>query len=214
MGAPAVRFGNRRLGVSVSWSSRVGGESKGEINRLRSRAGRMGISIRTRRPDARAKRPAYSLVDRKTGTVIDEDIDGLVDLETRLARIASDRQFQARALPTTRTLSESCPTCGIRRIGRFRWCTSCGFDFESTVHSGPPRPVFRLQVDDPAVPMAAWDLIQPPAYLRDLPRRRFRVGRFAFRDRYPSVSLRAIWLWLILAVLIGLIVSIAIGATR
>ena len=64
----------------------MGGESKGELDRLRLRAGGMGITIKTHGAN-RISRRRTTLIDRTTGTVLHRDIDGVADLEARLARI-------------------------------------------------------------------------------------------------------------------------------
>jgi hypothetical protein len=216
-----------------SLGAHVGVEPKGAINRLRSRARRMGIAIRTARPHGSAKGQTFSLVDRKTGTILVADVDGLVELERRLALIGQERGLaQARLLPEIHAPAEFCWICSTRRVGRFRWCRSCGFDFELAVHGQPPRPVFQLQAVPPAIvdpptqvdrpatvvrpadPVFAPSAMPLPSYLRDMPRKRFPFMGFAFRDRYPSVSLRAMGLWVVATVLIGLLLGIAIGGTR
>ena len=110
-------------------------------------------------PDAAGERSssrrAYSLIDRRTGRVIHQDVDGLVDLETRLARIVWERQLAKADGPPATDARRSCPSCGASRIGSFRYCKSCGLDFEPTLHTEPRRAAFRLQEREPNVTAAA-----------------------------------------------------------
>jgi hypothetical protein len=120
----------------------VGGESKVEIDRLRARAGSMGITIRTQRAKKPSDRRAYSLIDRATGKVLHDDVAGLIDLEARLVGITWDRQLARADTPPATSSASVCPSCGTRRIGQFRWCRSCGRDFEPTSHTIARVPAF------------------------------------------------------------------------
>src|SRR4029077_13207879 len=114
-------------------------------NRLRVRAGRMGIAIKTQRAKGTSPQRAYSLIERTTGTVLYHDIDGLIDLEAVLSRIVWDRQLARADGPTPSVTTPSCPSCGTPRVGQFRWCRSCGRDFEPMAHIAPRWPPFQLQ---------------------------------------------------------------------
>jgi hypothetical protein len=47
--------------------------------------------------------------------------------------------------PMGELLQKTCPSCRARRIGSFRWCRECGFDFDSLRDPGPDsRPPFAL----------------------------------------------------------------------
>jgi hypothetical protein len=48
-------------------------------------------------------------------------------------------------------MSESCPRCGTRRVGYFRFCRSCQFDFDdpATVGPGAPTPTQPTQSSSP-----------------------------------------------------------------
>jgi hypothetical protein len=73
--------------------------------------------------------------------------------------------------PMPEPIQKVCPSCGARRIGSFRWCRECGFDFDSVREAGPaPRPPFALTPPGqftqapqviPAVTPAA-DAVPPP----------------------------------------------------
>lgn len=49
-----------------------------------------------------------------------------------------------------------CPKCGAQRVGEFRFCRSCGFDFDAlpapTVVDAPPPPTEAPSVSSPAFP--------------------------------------------------------------
>jgi hypothetical protein len=182
---------------------------------MRSEAGRIGIAIRTRRPHGTTKRRTYSLIDRSTGTVLFENVDGLVDLETRLARIAWERELaSARGLPAKEAPAQSCPTCATKRTGRFRWCRSCGFDYEATVHQEPQRLAFTLPAEVPARPTGPPPVARPTALLRDVQPERFPALGHGFMDRDLFRSARQVGIGAILGLLIGVIVAIVIAATR
>ena len=103
--------------------------------------------------DAQRKSPVSAArlqLDRwTTGTVLHRNIDGLADLEARLTRIGLDRQWPRADWPLEEDGPSSCPSCGTRRIGQFRWCTSCGNDFEPTLHGGPLWSQSGLPEPDP-----------------------------------------------------------------
>jgi len=60
---------------------------------------------------------------------------GLDDLSTRLWWITRDRR-RAEIEPVE-VHGEQCPSCGVSRIGAFRWCTACGYDYEASLKSAP-----------------------------------------------------------------------------
>jgi hypothetical protein len=112
------------------------------MRHLRSQAKRLGLSIRTRRASRASGAPTYSLVDLKTGEVVAEGLLDRSDLTTRLWWIARERRRAASMVSAVpRVLETPCPVCGTLRIGMFRWCTSCGFDFEPIAHPGAAPPI-------------------------------------------------------------------------
>lgn len=189
----------------------MGGESRGELNRLRSQARRMGIRIRTQPADGPSNSRAYSLIDRETGTVIYADVQGLADLQTRLWRIVRDRRFaSANQLPANGATNELCPSCGSPRIGLFRWCRSCGLDYEANAHPQSDRAQdYRPHSAEPVV-------LPPPPHLTQLlpPRERFAALRILVGKAYPFRSIRELGIGAILGLLVGVIVSIVLGGTR
>jgi len=76
------------------------------------------------------------------GRVVAADAVGLAELEHRLWAITRDRR---RSIDPDR--STTCQRCGAARVGNFRWCKSCGSDFES---ERPPTDQVK-----PAVPAMA-----------------------------------------------------------
>ena len=112
----------------------MGGESNSDLKRLRTQARKLDITIRAQRASGPSQPPAYRLIDRGTGREIQGNL-GLDELSTRLWWIARDRH-RAESGPV-QTHSEACPSCGTSRIGSFRWCTSCGHDYEASLKSSP-----------------------------------------------------------------------------
>ncbi len=199
------------------------GDSNAEIDRLRLRASGLGITILTQRANGTSERCAYSLIDHATGTVLHRDVDDLIDLDARLSAIIWDRQ-RARVDGTQATVAlSSCPSCGTRRIGQFRWCRSCGRDFERMLHPGPQRPPSRsaeLQgatpgptgpTVPPTVQPAVPEMAQPPA--PDLAPRRWRWPplRISTRDRDSYLSAREIAIGAALGLLIGVVTTILVS---
>ena len=177
----------------------------------------MGITIQTQRANG-TSRQRYSLIDRTTGTVLQRDVDGLIDLEARLLGIIWDRQRARADGPPIAVAPSSCPSCGTRRIGQFRWCRSCGRDFEPTLHLGPRWPAFRLEEPDatakPTEP-TEWARLPPPVPIvvrhpgvDPAPRRqRLRLFRLPVRERDSFLSVREIGIGALLGLLIGVITA-------
>ncbi len=67
----------------------------------------------------------YAVVERDGGRVVAAEVIGFAALQHRLWLIARDRRLSIEPQP-----SRSCPTCGAPLIANFRWCQSCGTDFE------------------------------------------------------------------------------------
>ena len=83
----------------------------------------------------------YAVIERDGGRVVAADIAGPAALEHRLWLIARDRRLSIEPQP-----SRNCPQCGAARVANFRWCQSCGTDFEpwraepATAPSPAPMP--------------------------------------------------------------------------
>ncbi len=192
----------------------MGGESNGEIRRLRSQGQRLGIAIRMQRSSPASQSRAYSLIDRDTGKVIYADV-ALDDVQTRLWWIMRDRRRVTIApVQAAQTPPERCSSCGTLRIAAFRWCTSCGFDYEASIKPSPYPSTW-------ATGPAAADVLLPTEARRkpvDLPRGRaplrtrlVEFGYWAWRD-LRSAPLREIGIGAVLALLVGVIVSIVASA--
>lgn len=67
----------------------------------------------------------FTVVESDGGRVVAAEVVGTAGLEHRLWLIARDRRLSIEPLP-----SRSCPTCEAPLIANFRWCQSCGTDFE------------------------------------------------------------------------------------
>src|SRR3954469_19903045 len=158
-------------GVSASMGHRrVGGESNDDIGRLRRRASATGISVRTERANRTSEQRAYSLVDRTSGNVLHGGIATLIDLEAVLSRIAWDRRRAPADGPPRAEAPRSCPSCGTSRVGQFRFCRTCGHDFEAMAHVAEHWPPFQLEpatVPDATPPVEALSI--PPQILSPAP---------------------------------------------
>lgn len=120
------------------------------LTTLRRQAKDAGLSINSR-PDPRggdARR--YSLVERATKAVVARGIPDLDTLATELTSRIRERTDQGRVV-AHEDLGEKCPDCGTRRIGAFRYCRSCGRDFEPDAPTAQlpqvaaGQPLFSLQ---------------------------------------------------------------------
>ena len=178
------------------------------MNRLRSQARRVGITIRAQRADGNVKARAYNLIDRETGAVIYANVEGLVDLQTRLWWITRDRRFAiANRLPADGTTTESCPACGTHRVGLFRWCRSCGFDYEPESH---------VPSDDVVRGAGESVMFAPQPHFTQLvpPRERFGALRNVVGHVLHFNSWRELGIGAILALLVGVVVSLLLGGLR
>lgn len=192
----------------------MGGESNAQIKRLRSQARRLGIAIRMQ-PASRAwQSRAYSLIDRDTGRVIYTDV-ALDDVRTRLWWIMRD---QRRAtIPPVQGVEaplERCPSCGTLRIASFRWCTSCGLDYEASIKlkPGPGAWALRQAAREASLPAdGRRKLIQRPGGREPLRTRLVDIGYGVGRD-LRSAPLREAGIGVILALLVGVMVSIVASA--
>jgi hypothetical protein len=85
-------------------------------------------------------------VELDGGRVVHSEAVGLAELEHRLWTITRDRRLSIEP-----DRSSTCQTCGAARVGNFRWCKSCGSDFESQRRSERPS----IEDARPAVPAMA-----------------------------------------------------------
>jgi hypothetical protein len=186
----------------------VGGESNSDLKRLRTQARKLDIMIRAQRASGPSQPRAYRLIDRATGMEIQANV-GLDELSTQLWWITRDRHRAENG--AVRTRSEACPSCGTARIGSFRWCTSCGHDYEASLKSSPDQ---RAWVD-------ARDLfLQGQGHRNPIPRPEAAGRRTRFVERgvriwrtVRSVSWRELAIAAMVGVLIGVIVTVA-ASTR
>lgn len=200
----------------------VGGEPKGDISRLRRRASAIGITIRTHRRNGTSEQRAYSLVDRVSGRVLYGEIATLMDVDAVLSRIVWDRQRPDADAPSTTTVRAFCPMCGTPRVGQFRWCRSCGHDFEASSHVAVSWPPFRLpepetdasrkqpidasRLPAPADASALLSRANPP----DGHRRWLEVG-IAVGDRLPSLPIRYLGIGALIGLLVGAITAVLLS---
>lgn len=87
-----------------------------------------GLQIRSRRL---ASGPVFSVRDKESGEVL---IRGLTDLDELRNRAWWILRTRPRGAGGTHAADETaqacCEKCGRARVGFFRFCLSCGFDFE------------------------------------------------------------------------------------
>ena len=181
---------------------------------LRSKARKLGFTIRQQRGSRAAGSPLFSVIDRETGQVIDTDILP-VDLRARLWSIVRDRR-RARENPGVvfELPEELCPSCGSQRLSFFRFCRTCGLDFEATIKPPPVRApeVSWLPERGASDASPSSPLPRPLTSVREsrfsrLAGRIYDIGS-AFRFASPF----EIAGWAILGLLIGLVITIV--ATR
>ena len=187
----------------------MGGESNSDLKRLRTQARKLDIAIRAQRASRPSQPRAYRLIDRATGREIQANL-GLDELSTRLWWITRDRH-RAESGPV-QTHSEACPSCGTSRIGSFRWCTSCGHDYEASLKSSPHQSIVGPRDDDL--------FLQGPGTRDPIPRpdaagRRTRVVErgFGIWRTVRSIPWRELAIAAMVGVVIGVIVTIA-ASTR
>ena len=125
-----------------------------ELARIRSRVRHLGLTIRSRAATRGSPQRVYSVLDRATGQVVCSGVADLVELKTRLWWILRQRRLgsdQGAAPDPAATLR--CPSCGTPRDGFFRYCRSCGYDWEVGHPSTPPvaaspGPTYLVRPDD------------------------------------------------------------------
>lgn len=192
-------------------------ESKTEIDRLRSQARRLDLTIRTQRGSRANGSRAYDLIDRTTGTVVHADVHGLADLQSQLWWIARDRLRAVAGQPPVDDLPQQlCPSCGTPRVAFFRSCLKCGLDYEAShepgreVSSAPPDTVSARGTGGlPPAPSR----IQYPTPTREPLLARLAWFRYAVAYRYFD-SARELAVGAILGLLVGAIVAVALGGIR
>ena len=131
----------------------------------------------------------YNLVELDGGKVLVADITGLTSLERRLWLIARERRQ-----PVGVIRPELCAACGTPRVAFFRWCQTCGRDFESDRERPPEPVVLRLPTSAPT-PVARARLRcrdRRRAPTRTVARADVRVGG-AGRCRDPDVPFVPTW---------------------
>ena len=179
----------------------MGGESNSDMKRLRSQARKLDITIRAQRTSSPSQPRAYRLIDRATGTEIQANV-GLDELSTQLWWITRDRHRAERGPVPTQ--SEACPSCGTARIGSFRWCTSCGHDYEASLKSSPGQSAW---VD-------AHDLfLQGKGHRNPIPRPEAAGRRTRFVERSLGIwrTVRsAPWRVLAIAAIVGLVIGVIV----
>jgi predicted RNA-binding Zn-ribbon protein involved in translation (DUF1610 family) len=124
------------------------------------------------------------LLDRDTGDLIRGHI-ALADLSAELMWIDRERGLDVTS-PVQKVVAQSCPSCGTQRIGFFRFCRTCGLDYEAD----HPSSDWQLPSDS-AAPRDAGSGPEPP--LEYCPScGTHRIAFFAF---CPTCGLdyRAIW---------------------
>ena len=130
-----MRPPERRLEAAV-WKAPLDDESAQDLRQVRARAQKLGIAIRKQRPSRRAAGPLYRLLDRHSGELIRADLL-LVDVPTELFWIVRERR-RALEQPVVPAPGGVCPSCSTPRIGFFRYCKSCGLDYEAERVAAPP----------------------------------------------------------------------------
>lgn len=103
-----------------------------EIAELRRQGRALGISIRVNRATKASPVRTYRLIDPPSGKTLFAAVEPR-DVEWALWAAAFTR---ANARPVAQP--ELCSSCSSPRVATFRWCTSCGGDFEPFKRSGPP----------------------------------------------------------------------------
>ena len=191
-------------------------DSVGQMSHLRSQARKLGLAIRVQRTSRGKGLRLYSIVDRETGQAVYADVQ-VADVQTRLTWIVRDRR-RALEHPGLEEVprEERCPSCGTPRVSFFRFCKSCGLDYEATLK---PAPAFRLEhpPNDPTTGPITWSEPQLPPIQRQARARESVAARVAgwaseVADGYRFGSLRVLAGGAILGLLIGTIIALALGA--
>ena len=104
-------------------------DSTQQLKYLRPRARKIGIAIRKQRVTRKSPEPLYRLLDRQSAAVIRGDVP-LIDISTELFWIIRERR-RALERPGAELIHEVCPSCATPRVGFFRYCKTCGLDYEA-----------------------------------------------------------------------------------
>jgi len=97
---------------------------------LRRQARQAGLAINSRSDPRAAGARRYTLVDGATKAVVAGGIRDLDTLATELWWRIRERADHRQDLAQEDRSVESCAGCGTPRVGAFRYCRSCGRDFE------------------------------------------------------------------------------------
>jgi uncharacterized protein len=116
--------------------ARVESASNADIKRLRKEAGRLGIAIRMQPVSRASPSRVYRLIERDTGRVIYKDA-ALHDIRTRLWMMRYRQRAPIASVRAHEPTLNQCPSCGTMRIASFRWCPSCGFDYQAAIEPSP-----------------------------------------------------------------------------
>jgi hypothetical protein len=100
-----------------------------QLKYLRPRARKIGIVIRKQRASRSSTEPLYRLLDRDNAAVVRRDV-ALIDISTELFWITRERR-RALERPAAEPIEEVCPSCATPRIAFFRYCKTCGLDYEA-----------------------------------------------------------------------------------
>jgi hypothetical protein len=123
----------------------------------------------------------------------------------------------------------SCPTCRTRRVGSFRYCLSCGYDYEPQEPAEPatgPKPAAVLQLDLRPEPPASRSRARragPRPAIRsrrtDAARSNSQPGDAATEPRRGWVGALVAWLengdtlpveWLVVLLALAILVGVAV----
>ncbi|MDQ3128345.1 MAG: hypothetical protein M3Q66_07840 [Chloroflexota bacterium] len=98
------------------------------LTNLRSALRSAGLEVRSRRL---ANGRTYSVRDKASGEVLIRGLTDLDELRNRVWWLLRTRRLRAAGTQAVAVpVRPSCTACGLARVGAFRFCQSCGFDFE------------------------------------------------------------------------------------
>ncbi len=192
-------------------------DSDSEMNHLREQARRLGLTIRTRRASRASGTRSYSFVERETGQVVGTDMQDLSDVQMRLWWIVRERRM-VLAHPLNDVPAERCPTCTTVRVAFFRWCLSCGLDYEATRDPKPPM-ARRPQWNGPRGRLFDQPPPEPRVILRPMEARRSITSPLAglayeIEDSFRFGLLGQLVGGAVVALIVGAMVVLLVQATR